>query len=147
MILVGREGELPEMMRAIPDPVRQRIDFKGFQAPESLPAFFAEADIFVLPSRYDGWGVVVNQALGAGLPVICSDAVGAAEDLVEEGGNGFTFPSEDVDRLEACLRELITAPSKLQAFSARSLAMSHKLTPDQGARDLHRILKEVTGKP
>lgn len=147
LILVGREGELPSMMREVTDEVQRRIDFKGFQAPENLPDFFAEADIFVLPSRYDGWGVVVNQALGAGLSVICSDAVGAAEDLVEEGRNGFIFPSEDVDRLEACLRDLLMEPEKLAAFSARSLAMSQKLTPEQGARDLYEILKEVTGKP
>lgn len=145
LILVGREGDLPGMLKGVPDAVRECIDFKGFQAPASLPASFAEADIFVLPSRYDGWGVVVNQALGAGLPVVCSDAVGAAEDLVEEGGNGFVFPSEDVDGLESSLRSLLREPEKLRAYAARSAVLSDQLTPEEGARSLHDILKKVTG--
>jgi poly(glycerol-phosphate) alpha-glucosyltransferase len=144
LVLIGREGDLPSMMAVVPDAVRAHIDFKGFQAPADLPGHFAEADLFVLPSRYDGWGVVVNQALGAGLPAICSDAVGAAEDLIEEGGNGYVFPNEDVDRLEACLRALLTEPDRMRTFGARSLALSAKLTPDQGAHDLYRILQEVT---
>ena len=70
---------------------RERITYAGFQPPEELPRFFAEADVFVLPSRYDGWGVVVNQALGAGLPILCSDRVGAGADLVEDEANGLAL--------------------------------------------------------
>src|SRR5207244_779677 len=82
LLLVGREAELPAMLSALPPVVRDRIKYAGFQAPEDLPRYFGQADVFVLPSRYDGWGVVVNQALGAGLPIICSDQVGAGFDLI-----------------------------------------------------------------
>src|SRR5262249_37221431 len=85
LTLVGREAELQTELAKLSAPVRESIRYEGFQAPEALPRFFAEADVFVLPSRYDGWGVVVNQALGAGLALLCSDAVGAAHDLVEDG--------------------------------------------------------------
>src|SRR5206468_3627451 len=88
LLLVGREADLPEFMSAMSPEARARVRYEGFQAPERLPEYFSQADVFVLPSRHDGWGVVVNQALGAGLPVITSDAVGAGLDLVEDGVNG-----------------------------------------------------------
>jgi len=86
--LVGQEARLPELLKNISGDARSRITYHGFQPPERLPEFFARADVFVLPSRHDGWGVVVNQALGAGLAVIASDAVGAAVDLIEPETNG-----------------------------------------------------------
>ena len=67
---------------------------------------FAQADVFVLPSRYDGWGVVVNQALAAGLPIITSDEVGAGFDLVEPGSNGFRVRAGEVDDLHRAQRDL-----------------------------------------
>ncbi len=69
LILVGREAELPSMLARMSERGRSAVDFRGFHAPSQLPADFADADAFILPSRHDGWGVVVNQALGAGLPI------------------------------------------------------------------------------
>ena len=97
LLLVGREAELPEFLKALPEEARARVLYEGFQPPEALPAFFARADVFILPSRYDGWGVVVNQAIGAGLPIICSDLVGAGYDIVAENDNGLKFPAGDAD--------------------------------------------------
>ena len=91
LLLVGREAELPQLLAGLAAPVRERITYAGFQAPEALPEYFAQADVFVLPSRYDGWGVVINQALGAGLAIICSDQVGAGRGLVEDEVNGLAF--------------------------------------------------------
>jgi glycosyltransferase involved in cell wall biosynthesis len=143
LTLVGREAELPQMLKGLPAEVRERISYAGFQAPEALPRFFAEADVFVLPSRYDGWGVVVNQALGAGLPVVCSDAVGAAEDLVIPGENGYVFPSGDAAALQAALEAVTGEAGRIASFSARSLELSARLGPEYGARQLQRILAEV----
>ncbi len=97
--LVGQEGQLPEFLKAISAEARSRITFHGFQPPDRLPEFFSKADVFVLPSRHDGWGVVVNQALGAGLAVIASDAVGAAHDLIEPEKNGLRFANGDSEEL------------------------------------------------
>src|SRR5262249_13334172 len=92
LLLVGPEAQLVEFLDPLPPSVRERIENAGFQAPAELPKFFSRADVFILPSRYDGWGVVVNQALGAGMPIICSDMVGAGRDLVEKDVNGLLFP-------------------------------------------------------
>ena len=72
LVLVGEGPIGTELQSQIPPPIRPRVRFAGFQPVAELPRFFAAADVFVLPSRHDGWGVVVNQAVAAGLPLICS---------------------------------------------------------------------------
>lgn len=143
LLLVGREAELPEMLAQVSEKTRQAVDFAGFQAPDDLPQFFRRADIFVLPSRYDGWGVVVNQALGAGLPIICSDAVGSAPDLVD-GDNGFIFPAGDEAKLSEALRYYLSDPEKIRLASAASQRRSPDWSPEAGAQrwvDLfHQVL-------
>lgn len=146
LLLVGREAELPKMLERLPAQVHQHIEYAGFQAPERLPDYFEQADVFVLPSRYDGWGVVVNQALAAGLAVVCSDAVGAAEDLVIPGWNGYIFRNGDSKELADQLCNLLEAPGTIRLLSGNSLSKSREITPSQGAQDWVEILKEVTGK-
>jgi glycosyltransferase involved in cell wall biosynthesis len=146
LLLVGREAELPGMLAKLPEAVRARIEYAGFRAPEELPGCFARADVFVLPSRYDGWGVVVNQAIGAGLPVICSDAVGAAHDLVEPGVNGIRFRAGDVEGLTSCM-ECFTADARLAArWGAASRAKAEAWTPDRGAEKWVNVFREVAGQ-
>lgn len=133
LLLVGREAELPQWLAGLPGDVRARIEYAGFQAPEVLPRFFAHADVFVLPSRYDGWGVVVNQALGAGLPILCSDAVGAAADLVEPEVNGLVLPAGDAAALARAMHRLVEEPATRAAWSAASAARAERWTPLAGA--------------
>ena len=143
LLLVGREAELPRLLATMPTPVRARIRYAGFQAPDALPQFFAQADVFVLPSRHDGWGVVVNQALGAGLPIIVSDQVGAGCDLVRAGENGFTFPAGDVGALAAAMRRYTTTPSLCENHGANSRLTAAEWTPQRGARRWIEALQSV----
>jgi glycosyltransferase involved in cell wall biosynthesis len=87
----------------------------------------------VLPSRYDGWGVVVNQALGAGLPIICSDMVGAGFDLVEEEVNGARFPVGDSGVLATQMQRFITEPSLSERWGKASRERARLWTPEAGA--------------
>jgi glycosyltransferase involved in cell wall biosynthesis len=146
LLLVGREAELPELLATLPDAVRARIEYAGFQPPEQLPNFFAQADVFILPSRYDGWGVVVNQAIGAGLPVICSDAVGAGHDLVEKEVNGLLFPAGDVAALTAAMERFAAEPGLAERWGAASRAKAAEWSPDSGAEKWVSVFKEVLGR-
>jgi glycosyltransferase involved in cell wall biosynthesis len=143
LLLVGREAELPQMLARLAAPVRDRVRYAGFQPPDALPKFFAQSDVFVLPSRHDGWGVVVNQALGAGLPIISSDCVGAAYDLVREGGNGFVFPAGDARALAAAMQRYTTNPALARAHGAASRAASANWTPARGAERWAQALHMV----
>ena len=110
-------GPLRERLGAeVPPDLRDRVTFAGFKPVAELPAEFAAADAFVLPSRHDGWGVVVNQALAAGLPVIASDAVGAAE--LCRGIAGAVIESGSVTELTAALVRAVGKPPDRAATSA-----------------------------
>jgi glycosyltransferase involved in cell wall biosynthesis len=143
LLLVGREAELPQFLNGLPEPVRARVRCAGFHAPDALPQFFAQADVFVLPSRYDGWGVVVNQALGTGLPIIASDQVGAAFDLVRQDGNGFIFPAGYTSTLAAAMLRYVTTPSLVESHSAESRRLRAEWTPARGAERWARALQTV----
>lgn len=143
LLLVGREEALPAMLREIPERFHADIENAGFQAPEALPGFFRRADLFVLPSRYDGWGVVVNQAVGAGLPVVVSDAVGAGPDLVLEGRNGYVFPAGDADSLAERMTRLLRDPSCLAEASDASWNLAPSFFPERGAELWARALRRI----
>jgi len=147
LLLVGREAELPQMLPQLTKAARQRVEYAGFQAPEDLPHFFRRADVFVLPSRYDGWGVVVNQAVGAGLPAICSDAVGAARDLIEPGRNGAIVPAGDVEALTEQLAHYLQSPGAIQAASAHAQRQARAWSPEAGAQRWLEALQAVTHPP
>ena len=144
LLLVGREAELPEMMQVLSPKTQQQIEYAGFHDPEYLPQFFEQADLFVLPSRYDGWGVVVNQALGAGLPIVCSDAVGAALDLVEPGVNGQIVPAGDAEALYQALMGYLRAPEQLQIASQASRRKAANWSSEAGAKRWLEILQTVS---
>jgi len=90
----------------------------GFVNQRELPDWYAAADSLVLPSdSRETWGLVVNEAMAAGLPVIVSDAAGCSVDLVREGDNGFTYPCGDV----AALADRLSAIAELDAAGRRAL--------------------------
>ena len=75
------------------------VSFHGFAQGDALGLAYGRADALVLPSHKDTWGLVVNEAMAAGLPAVVSWGAGCAEDLVEEGANGFTVPPGDAAAL------------------------------------------------
>jgi glycosyltransferase involved in cell wall biosynthesis len=83
------------------------VYFFGFQTRKKVPEFYMTADVLVLPSLKETWGMVVSEALCFGLPVIASDQVGAARDLVYEGRNGFSFPRGDVPALAGSIKRFV----------------------------------------
>lgn len=133
LLLVGREADLPSLLGDVPAAARKRIRYAGFQAPEALPAWFSQADVFVLPSRHDGWGVVVNQALGAGLPCIISDAAGASE-LISEGVEGHVVPAGDATTLARAMTGLAASPEVRARQAAAALARAPELSPEAAAQ-------------
>jgi glycosyltransferase involved in cell wall biosynthesis len=99
-------------------PLRTTIDrgdatFLGFKNQSELPAIYAAADVLVLPSdRQETWGLVINEAMAARLPVIVSDAAGCVPDLITPGVTGDRFPPGDVDALARALRALVDDPDR-----------------------------------
>ena len=144
--LVGREAELKEFKKLISDKACSKINYLGFKQPDDLPELFEQADVFILPSRRDGWGVVVNQAVSAGLPIIASDAVGAAFDLVKDGENGFIVPNGEVQPLAEKMKKLLLDSTLRKKFSEESLKLADEITPQRGAEKFSEIMCEICSK-
>jgi glycosyltransferase involved in cell wall biosynthesis len=101
--MVG-DGELrPSLEKLAQETAPGRVKFLGFQNQTELPALYDLCDVFVLPSRFEPWGLVVNEVMNAGKPVIVSDQVGSGSDIVREGENGSIFPAGDVAGLTQIL--------------------------------------------
>jgi glycosyltransferase involved in cell wall biosynthesis len=83
----------------------ERVRILGFVNQSQLPPAYCAADLLVLPSLFEPFGLVVNEAMLCGLPVVVSDRVGARFDLVRPGENGFVFPAGNVEALAAILRQ------------------------------------------
>ena len=148
LTLAGRETPFSRsLLGALPSPIRRTIDNIGFQIPDRLPKVFASSDIFVLPSRHDGWGVVINQALAAGLPIVATDAVGAARDLVSDSVNGFIVPANESHPLSKVLLKLASDTALRTSMSARSRDLSHQLQPTFGAKRFVEILRQALDRP
>src|SRR5882757_7339686 len=108
LLIVG-DGEEKQRLepQAAGDP---DIRFLGFHNQTELPRYFDLCDVFVLPSRHEPWGLVVNEAMNAGRPVVVSDDVGCQQDLVREGETGAVFPVGDVAALVAALERVLATP-------------------------------------
>ena len=89
-VFVGA-GELEAELQAVAERLGVTAKFVGFKNQTELPAYYVSADVLILPSESETWGLVVNEAMACGLPAIVSDAVGCAPDLIDEGKTGFTF--------------------------------------------------------
>ena len=143
LFLVGREADLPKFLAMVSPSTRSRVRYLGFRAPEKLPELFGQSDVFVLPSRHDGWGVVINQALAAGLPIITSNAVGAGLDLVQDGLNGMRVAADDVDSLYHSMEMLAINPEMARKWGKTSRERARDLTPKAGAEKWAQVFDTV----
>ena len=110
---------------------------RGFIQPDELPAFFAEASAFILPSRFEPWGVVVQEAAATGLPVIVSDVCGAGVHLLRDRWNGRSFAAGDAAHLAECLLWMhCQSDAQLAELGRNSLELSKQYTPDRWAQTL-----------
>jgi glycosyltransferase involved in cell wall biosynthesis len=99
------------------------VRFAGFLNQTELPEAYAAADIFVLPSKlHETWGLVVNEAMNFELPVVVSDKVGCAADLVRHGRNGYVVRHDSVDELSSAIARLVADEGLRRRFGAESLA-------------------------
>ncbi|HXH06603.1 MAG TPA: glycosyltransferase family 4 protein [Vicinamibacterales bacterium] len=97
------------------------IRFVGFRNQSQIPSLYAIGDVLALPSDREPWGLVVNEAMNAGLAIIVSDRVGCSPDLVKDGVNGFVFPVGDVTALAGRLREVTSDAGRAREMGAASL--------------------------
>jgi glycosyltransferase involved in cell wall biosynthesis len=121
---------------------KEGIDFRGFVQPSDLVDLMHECSAFILPSHLEWYGVVVHEAAIAGLPVICSDGVGAVPHLLQDGFNGWAVAAGDQDELvQAMVRMSTMSEERLKSMSDGSRALASRITPKIWALNLSEQLE------
>jgi 1,2-diacylglycerol 3-alpha-glucosyltransferase len=117
--------------------VRQgAVCFTGFAQREDLAGLYALAEGLVLPTYSDPWGLVVNEAMACGLPIIVSSVAGCSADLVEDGWNGYVVPPGDTEKLSVAMNSLLRQLELKQRMSARSCERILHYSPEACADGL-----------
>ena len=106
LVLVGDGAARAELSRRASQISPGEVQFTGFVQRDQLGIYYALAEAFVFPSQSDPWGLVVNEAMACGLPVISSEAAGCTADLVQDGWNGRVVRSGDVSQLASTMEDL-----------------------------------------
>jgi glycosyltransferase involved in cell wall biosynthesis len=120
-----------------------RVQFLGQIAREDLPALYGRADCFVLPSRSEPWGMVLNEAAAAGLPLVATEAAGGAHDLIEEGVNGYRVPVDDPGALAEALRRVARSAEWRAAAGQRSRELTEGYTGEVWAERVGALAKAL----
>jgi glycosyltransferase involved in cell wall biosynthesis len=134
LVIVGsgpEEAHLRDLAVALG--IAGEVEFKGFVDQPGLPAVYAAADIFAMPSLDDPFGIVLLEAAAAGLPLVASPFAGASLDLVEDDRSGFIADPNDISAWADALRELARNPDLRRQFGARAHEVTLTRTPQRAA--------------
>ena len=121
----------------------ERTVFLGFVNQGDLPDVYAGADIFVMPSEREPWGLVLNEAMAAGVAPVVSDQVGGAVDLVEHGITGFVFPSRDWEAMTRVVRDLVADDDLRRRVGAAAATHARTYSYDEAAHGVTRALASL----
>lgn len=131
-------AELMALARSLK--VADAVTFTGHRSTKELLPYYAFASAFVLPSVREPWGLVVNEAMASGLPVLVASICGAADDLVRDGENGFTFDAQSQDDLTRSLVALSRMPDeRLRQMGRRSQEIIDDFSVNRWASEVARI--------
>jgi glycosyltransferase involved in cell wall biosynthesis len=146
LTVVG-SGEQRDELERTELPSNLQIDFKGSMGFEQLPSQYHSAELYVYPTLADEWGLVVNEAMIAGLPVLGSRFSQAVEELVVDGVNGWIFtPTDEQDTYNAIERALQTDHETLETMSERAVSTVAALTQSAMAKRMSETILQVFGR-
>jgi glycosyltransferase involved in cell wall biosynthesis len=120
LVIVGSGKLQQDLMTRVPQALQKRVYFTGFIGDQAeVSAIYRLSHVLVLPSDYEPWALVINEAAAAGMAIVCSDVVGAGAELVRDGVNGYRFPAGDGAALIEKLR-LATEGGRIEQLRAGS---------------------------
>ncbi|MFI5331356.1 MAG: glycosyltransferase family 4 protein [Desulfobaccales bacterium] len=123
----------------------EAVRFLGFKNQSELPAYYDLCEVFVLPSVFEPWGLVVNEVMNAGRAVIVSDQVGCGPDLVRNGENGQIFEAGDISGLYQALRRVLENRPRCRLMGQTSLEIINQWSYVEDLQGLKKALASVMG--
>ena len=139
LLIVGEGEQRPQIEARLQQANaedREGVYMLGFRNQSELPGFYDLCDVFVLPSIHEPWGLVVNEAMNAGKPIIVSDQVGCQPDLVDNEDNGLVFPARNVGALTGALANVLVDPVACRKMGERSLERIQAFSFEANVRGL-----------
>jgi glycosyltransferase involved in cell wall biosynthesis len=143
LVIVGDGEERAALERQAANSGLSTIRFAGFRNQSEMPRFFDLATVFVLPSRHEPWGLIVNEVMNAARPVIVSEDVGCAPDLVQDGVNGFIYPTGDIDSLTAALARVLTSPAIAETMDSQAYRRIQQWGLEQDVQGIRQALQHL----
>jgi glycosyltransferase involved in cell wall biosynthesis len=143
LVLVGSGPEEPRLRREAQTHRLERVRWVPFVQQEELRRLYARASLLVLPSWSEPWGFVVNEAMASSLPVVTTDVVGAAPDLVIDGENGWKVKPGDEEAMAERMAALLFDPELQRRMGDASRSRIASFTPDGWAADVVAMIREL----
>lgn len=139
LMLVGA-GELEaELKQFVASHQIEDVIFYGFVPNDRIAEIYAAADLFVLPTLGDIWGLVINEAMAAGLPIICTSVAGAAQDMVHN--NGIIVPPRDASALAQAMISILESETRLTQMSKKSLEIIKDFNIEESSKGFHHAVE------
>lgn len=133
LLILGDGEQREEVIRKGEELLKERFLFQGFVNQSQLGQYFLAADSFVLPSNYEAWGLVVNEAMQFGLPLVLSDIIGSHKDLLIEGETGHLCKTEDTRDLARAMDLLMANPARAKEMGQNAEELIQKYSTENSA--------------
>jgi glycosyltransferase involved in cell wall biosynthesis len=134
LLLVG-DGYLEEDLRqTCREKVLPSVEFVGFVQPTDLGKYYLSANVFVLPSHYEPWGLVVNEAMIFGCPVVATSAIGAADEILQHGKTGLIVPPREPEQLAEAILQIVSDKDLADSMGKNAQALIAEHTPERSAQ-------------
>jgi glycosyltransferase involved in cell wall biosynthesis len=144
LLVVGDGEERATLEEQVKEHGLTDVRFCGFRNQSELPRFFDLSSVFVLPSRHEPWGLIVNEVMNAQRPVILSDDVGCQPDLITDGVEGFVYPVGDVDALAGTLRRMFETPETAAQMGQAAFERINRWSFEEDIVALRKAIAHVT---
>ena len=143
VIFLGSGEQYKELTKVLKSLPGCKFIAPGFVNQTELGKYFIASDVFVLPSTYDTWGLVVNEAMHFGLPCIASNMVGSGRDLVIEGETGFTFKFDNLDELTSKMQYFLNNPESTIKMGQNAHQRIQKYTVEKTCQGIKTAIERV----
>lgn len=146
LVIVGTGPSETELQARVSAKIKDAIYWFGWANYEELPSLYQTAKCFILPSTSETWGLVCNEAMAAGLPILVSEMCGCVPELCHEGVNGYTFNPYDRNQLAFLMQHISSNSVNIEEMGASSQRIIQSFTPETWGNALYNCALTLTGR-
>jgi glycosyltransferase involved in cell wall biosynthesis len=146
LVMVGSGPLHDEAVKLANSIDQEHVRMVGFKNVEEVPGYYALGDLFVIPSEAEPWGLVTNEAMNAGVPIIATNDIGSSADLVREGENGYVIDVGDIDAMASAIRKVLSDKETAEQMGRRSLELINQHSYREDLEGLEKAMAAVFRK-